>query len=91
MQPSIEQPIRVTARLYETRAVVRRHLGARYATRIAEYTGVIQRVSDKTGESLMSTATAIAKTADAEGETDAAMMILAAVVEMLDPTPAVPA
>ena len=85
---TMEQALEITERLAQTRNTVRAHLRENYAAKMADMGGVIRRVSEKTGLSLLATGTEIAKHADEAGEAYTAMLLLAATVELVDPTPA---
>lgn len=84
----MSEAIIITAKLADTRATVRNHLRERYASRMREFGDIVTRVSLKTGDSILSTGTTIASHCDESGDAYNAMLVLAATVELLDPTPA---
>jgi len=84
----MEQALEISADMAQTRRTVRAHLRDTYAAKMADLGGIITRVSDKTGMSLLATGHEIAKQADVAGDGYTAMLLLAATVELVDPTPA---
>lgn len=84
----MQNAIQMTARLYEARDAMRVLLAERYQERIQPLTVVIQRVAYERQISALSAATSIAKEAQEQGEINSAVLVLAAYVEMVEPSPA---
>ena len=80
-----EQQVRIAAQLYDVRDTVRRFLGPEYAERMRGYETVIRAVAEQRGIALLAAAQVIVQEADLESF--AAVFVLAAAVELVEPTP----
>lgn len=78
-----QQHIQITAKLYECRDAARTLLGERYTERMTQYGSVITHVAEQLQIDPLAAATRISKK---EGGF-AAVLILAAGVELVEPTP----
>lgn len=84
-----ERSVTMAAKLYEVRSTARRLLGDRFKPKMAEFGKAIDAVCVGKKVDSMSAAILLSKAAQAEGRDMEAMLFLAAVVEMTDPSPAV--
>lgn len=82
-----EKRVRIAARLYEARDVTRRLLGDRYADRMKEYSAVVAEVANSKQIDVLSAARQIAEAQTKAGNELSAMMVVAAAIEMIEPTP----
>jgi len=80
-----EQQVRIAAQLYSVRDAVRRSLGTKYAEKMRSYETVIRAVASQREIDELAAATAIVKEAKLDGF--AALFVLAAAVELVEPTP----
>lgn len=85
---SAEQGVRIAAQLYEARDQVRLLLGDAYSARMAEYGKAIRAIAEKKNLSLLRAGIAAAKTMQNDGQAYTAVVVLAATVELLEPSPA---
>jgi hypothetical protein len=81
-----ESKIRLAARLYEARDTAKRLLDDKYASRMQEGGTLLTDVAEKTGKHLLVIATEMAKQMEQEGRPYGALAILAAAVELLEPS-----
>ena len=84
MSTVTESQIRLTAQLYDTRETIRRHLGQLFAVRMAEFGKVIADYAERSGKGLLAAGIEIAK--DPELSPFTALLVLAATVELLEPS-----
>lgn len=77
-----EKQVRMAARLYEMRETAQRLLGARYAAKMKELGDAMTKVAEKTDRTVLSIAIEAAKDADAITQ----CYLLAAAVELAEPT-----
>lgn len=78
-----ERQVRMAARLYEMRNAARRLLGDGYSAKMAELGGALKTVADKTQRQPLAVAIEAARDADGLAQ----CYILAAAVELAEPTP----
>lgn len=78
-----ERAVRMAARMYEMRDTARRLLGDKYKDRMAEYAPIIQRVADNRKCSVLQ---AGGMMASESGDGMMTVMIVAAMVEMIEPS-----
>lgn len=78
-----EKQVRMAARMYEMRDACRSFLGDSYAPRMKEYGEALTNASKATGKSVLTIATEAAKEASPFG----IITLMAAVVELTEPTP----
>ncbi len=81
-----EQHVRLTAQLYQARADARSLLGADYGPRMADLGRSIDELAAAKGISRMSAAIAMAQVAQEAGKAYTALYVLAAVVELEEPS-----
>jgi hypothetical protein len=80
-----EREVRLAAKLYQARDQARRFLGVNYAGVVAEWVKYVQAEVERTGKSALA---AVDLSAAQTFNPTAQMLILAAAVEMVEPTPA---
>lgn len=86
-----EQHVRITAQLYEAREQVRRLLGDAFSARMAALGKAIQVIAEKKKITVLQAGIAAAKAMQEDGQAYTAVSVLAATVELLEPSaPAVP-
>lgn len=85
MNPS-EKQIRTAAKMYEARDTVRLLLGDRYPATMKKLGAELSRMAVDTGEDVLSVALALCKAATNAGKAGAALQILAAAVELSEPS-----
>lgn len=85
MRPT-EQQVRLAAQLYEARDAVRRLLGTTYSARMVELGGALQRVADASKTTVLSAAINAARSVSGLDS----LLILAAAVELSEPSAEVP-
>lgn len=83
---TLESKIRLAARLYEARDTARILLGDKYASRMQEGGTMLQDLAEKSGKSLLVVAGEMANQMDREGKPYGALAILAAAVELIEPS-----
>jgi len=83
---TMETKIRIAARLYEARDTVRCLLGDKYASQMAEGGKLLSSVAAKRGENVLKVATQLASACEKQDRPFAAVAILAAAVELLEPS-----
>lgn len=81
----IEQSVRLLAKLYEHRGAARALLGDRYAATMADGATMIRAVMAKHGCSELDAALKLGK--EARDNPGSVMIVMASVVEMLEPSP----
>jgi len=81
-----EREIRTAARLYEARDTARALLGDKYAGRMAEGGKLLSSLANNGGESIIAAAARMAEVCESDGRPFAAVAILAAAAELLDPS-----
>jgi hypothetical protein len=86
MTPKSETQIRIAAKLYEARDAVRTLLGDKYHEKMKIGMDALQTLCDEEGISPLVAATRTANMFDREGRGAAALLVLAAAVEMLEPS-----
>lgn len=84
-----EKRVRIAARLYEAREVTRRMLGDRYPDRMKEYSAVVAEVAANMKIDVLVAAKQIAEALTKAGNDLSAMMVVAAAVEMIEPSPGI--
>ncbi|WP_454262177.1 hypothetical protein [Pseudoxanthomonas mexicana] len=86
-----EQHVRLTAQLYEAREQMRRLLGDAFSARMAALGKAIQVIAEKKKITVLQAGIAAAKAMQEDGQAYTAVSVLAATVELLEPSaPAVP-
>lgn len=86
-----EQRIRIAAQLYEARDDARTLLGDAYSARMAELGKAINTIAEKKQITVLQAGIAAAKAMQEDGQAYTAVSVLAATVELLEPSaPAVP-
>lgn len=80
-----EKQVRIAARLYEIRDAMRRLFGERYAEQLKPFQQMLERLKEQSGLDTLAAATYIAKQLDAGDP--AIMMLMAAAVEIVEPSP----
>lgn len=83
-----EREVRMAAQLYEARDAARKLHGDLYASKMAEYGSAIQEVARRTGLTDMQTAVRMAQGEQDDGRAYTAVTILAAMVELVEPSTA---
>jgi hypothetical protein len=81
-----ETPIRIASKLYEVRDIVRTFLGDKYHEKMKIGMDALQTLCDDEGISPLVAATRTANMFDREGRSAAALLVLAAAVEILEPS-----
>ncbi|HEY1034576.1 MAG TPA: hypothetical protein VGE09_06305 [Pseudoxanthomonas sp.] len=81
-----EQRVRMVAQLYEARDQIRKLLGNAYSARMAEYGKAIEAIAAKKNITLLQAGIAAAKTMQDDGQAYTAIAVLAATVELLEPS-----
>lgn len=81
-----EQIISMAAKMYEARTTMRRLLGAKYTERMAECQKFITAVMERDGVNETSAAIRLAKELTDDGHTVLGVQMLAAAVEMIEPS-----
>lgn len=84
MQP-IEQQVKITAKLYEMRDRARRLLGEKYKPHMAELGRILTMTAQRDRKSVLAVATEVAKKRELIGME--LMMVMAAAVELEEPSP----
>lgn len=82
-----EKQVRIAARLYEARDAMRSILGDGYKAEMTRYGAAVSVCADLKKCGLIEAATAMAQAAINEHNPTAAIAILAAAVELTEPTP----
>ena len=86
-----EQHVRLTAQLYEAREQMWRLLGDAFSARMAALGKAIQVIAEKKKITVLQAGIAAAKAMQEDGQAYTAVSVLAATVELLEPSaPAVP-
>ena len=83
---TMESKIRLAAKLYEARETAKTLLGDKYAERMKEGADLLKQAEQETGKNPIAIATFLAKKCEEEGRPFGAVAILAAAVEMLEPS-----
>lgn len=83
-----ETHIRLAAKLYAARDAVKFLLGDLYAERMKQGGALLEKLAEKRSKGVLEVATVLAKEVEAEGRAFAALAILAAAVELLEPSTA---
>lgn len=78
--------IRCVASLHEARYIARTLLGDKYAGRMAEGGKLLSSLANNSGESIIAAAARMAGVCESDGRPFAAVAILAAAAELLDPS-----
>jgi hypothetical protein len=81
-----EQPIRLAAKLYEVRDAARKTLGDKYRTRMEENGKLLSAMAKDRGCGVMDVALDASKSAASMGDMNAVCFILAAAVDLLEPS-----
>jgi hypothetical protein len=81
-----EQAIRMNAKLYEVRDTVRKVLGDSYRARMAEGGKMLSEMADAKNCGVLEVALNVSQSAAREGDMNAVSFILAAAVELLEPS-----
>lgn len=84
-----ERLVKISAKLYGARDAARRMLGATYLERTKAWGELIDQVARAKGLSRIEAATLLANGAVEEGNNMAVVVILAAAVELIEPSPQV--
>lgn len=84
MSIATEKQVRMAAQMYQMRDHARRVLGDKYAAKMAEFGRILKMTADRDGKSVLQVATEVCKKA---GATET-ILIMAAVVELTEPSPA---
>lgn len=84
MTAATEGQVRLTAQLYDTRETIRRHLGDKFAERMAEFGQVVTAYAEKVGKSRLAAGIEIAKDPTLSPLT--VLTVLAATVELVEPS-----
>ncbi len=82
-----EKHVRMAAHLYEAREAARTILGAKFDRRMAEYGDSIREVAKRHGITEMQAAVRLAQAAQKDGQAYTAALVLAAMVELAEPSP----
>lgn len=82
----MEQPIRIAAQLYEARDTAKFMLGANYHAKLEPWIGMIKASAKNRGVSELRAAGDLAKDVAANISGAAAITVLAAYVEMIEPS-----
>ncbi len=85
MSTPTETHVRLAAKLYEARNTVRLLLADKYRARMTELGKILQQAADSSGESVVEVATDLVKRAHLRGFE--ALTLMAAAVELVEPTP----
>ncbi len=80
-----EQQVSMAAQLYDMRDKARRLLGDKYKPHMAELGKILRMTADRDKKSILAVATEVCKKRELIGMD--MMMIMAAVVELAEPTP----
>lgn len=83
---SAERAVRITAGMYETRRVARAILGQRFRTTMLRCGDMIKKLAGDAGISETSAAIHIAKNVEAAGHAMTAVYVIAALVELIEPS-----
>lgn len=83
---TLESKILLAARLYAARDTARILLGDKYASRMQEGGAMLQDLAEKSGKSLLVVAGEFANKMEREGKPYGALAILAAAVELIEPS-----
>ena len=83
---SLEQAIRITAKLYEVRQTVKDLYGAEWKDRLQPYIDQVNRLQRATRKPILELTQELAREMQAQGHNP--MMVLAATVEILEPSQA---
>lgn len=81
-----EKTIRLAAKLYEARDGVRLLLGDRFADEMRKGAELLTAVSASKGETVLQTAIRLGKQYNAEDRPFASMVVVAAAVELIEPS-----
>lgn len=81
-----EQTVKLAAKLYEARDAMRALLGEKYASAMADTGAAISDMAKKSGAPPLSAAVQLAKACADDGDGFAALRVMAAAVEMIEPT-----
>ena len=84
MQPT-EQQVKITAKLYEMRDRARRLMGEKYKPHMAELGRILTMTAQRDRKSVLAVATEVAKKRELIGMD--LMMVMAAAVELEEPSP----
>ncbi|MGH8082536.1 MAG: hypothetical protein ACREP7_18315 [Lysobacter sp.] len=88
-RPAGEKTVRIAADLYEARDVARKAYGDTYAARVGPCSKAIIKLAEAKKISALQAAIQIAKDSTQDGHDVLGMLVLAAYVEMVEPTPGV--
>lgn len=83
---TFEAKIRLAAQLYEARDAARLFLGDKYAERMKEGADLLKQAQQESGKNVLAIAAFMARVAESNEQPFAAAVILAAAVEMLEPS-----
>lgn len=83
---SHEQAIRINAKLYEVRDAARKVLGDSYRARMAEGGKMLSEIAEAKKCSVLDVALNVSQSAARKGDMNAVTFILAAAVELLEPS-----
>lgn len=89
MQP--EKAVQLTASLYQARKVARSTLGDRYADKMREYGAAIDTVARLKKIERLAAAILMAKQSTADGNGLTSLFVMAAAVELIEPSAETPA
>ena len=81
-----EQPIRIAAKLYEVRDHAKRALGDKYRARMKEGGKLLTGIAEAKKCGVMDVALNVSQSAARKGDMNAVAFILAAAVELLEPS-----
>jgi len=81
-----EQNVRTAARLYEARDTAKTVLGDKYALRMFRGGQLLTKSARNSGQSVLTVAAHLAKKCEEDGRPFAAVVILAAAVELIEPS-----
>lgn len=81
-----EQPIRLAAKLYEVRDAAKRALGDKYRERMAEGGRLLSGIAEAKKCGVMEVALNVSQSAARKGDMNAVTFILAAAVELVEPS-----
>ena len=83
---SHEQPIRIAAKLYEARDAVRKALGSNYRPRMRDGGKLLAGIAKQKNCGVLEVALNVSQSLERNGKADAVPFILAAAVELLEPS-----
>lgn len=81
-----EQQVKIAARIYEARDTAKRLLGDKYAAKIAEWQDAIRFYMKSTGLDGIHSVMELVSAAQRDGDAMPQMLLLAAYVEMIEPS-----